>query len=82
MSERGHLADTGMSYLAHAGRAGRIGFALIGAGAACCVHALVPALFTTRATRTVIRINEEIAGHSPAGAQGSGHQGMWLEFEI
>jgi hypothetical protein len=74
-ASRSHLAEAGMDYLGHLARATRIGSALILAGAACLVHGLLPGLFTTRASRTVIKLHEEISGHGPA-------ETMWLEFEI
>ena len=76
---REHLSEAGMGYGAHLKRATRIGGSLIGAGAACLVHGLFPALFSTRASNTIVRLNEEIkAGpsHGPAA------EPMWLEFEI
>jgi hypothetical protein len=74
-SSRSHLTEAGMDYLAHLHRAARIGGTLIAAGAACLVHGLLPGLFTTRASRTVIKLHEEISAHGPA-------ETMWLEFEI
>ena len=70
-SSRSHLAEAGVNYFAHLGRATRIGASLIGAGAAC----LLPGLFTTRASRTVIKLHEEISAHGPT-------ETIWLEFEI
>ena len=74
-SSRSHLAEAGVNYFAHLGRATRIGGSLIAAGAACLVHGLLPGLFTTRASRTVIRLHEEISAHGPT-------ETIWLEFEI
>ena len=74
-SSRSHLAEAGMHYFAHLHRASRIGGALIVAGAACLVHGLLPGLFTTKASRTVIKLHEEISAHGPTDT-------MWLEFEI
>lgn len=82
-ANRAHLAEAGMNYAGHMGRAFRIGGTLIGAGLACLVHGLVPALFTTRASRTVIRLHEEVTapGHTPT-QHGQAGERMWLEFEI
>ena len=77
-SSRSHLAEAGMDYLGHLARASRIGGALVVAGFACLVHGVLPGLFTTKASRTVIKLHEEISS-APA------HQAterMWLEFEI
>ena len=75
-ASRSHLAEAGMDYLSHLGRATRIGSRLMVAGGACLVHGLLPSLFTTRATATIIKLNEEISGHRPS------KEPMWLEFEI
>lgn len=76
-ASRSHLAEAGMDYAAHFGRASRIGARLLAAGGACLVHGLVPGLFTTRATATIVRLNEELARtHAPA------QEPFLLEFEI
>lgn len=76
-ASRHHLAEAGMDYVSHLGRAARIGSRLIVAGGACFVHGLLPSLFTTRATGTIIKLNEEIAAsHRPS------REPVWLEFEI
>lgn len=76
-ASRSHLAEAGMGYVSHLGRATRIGTRLLAAGGACLVHGLLPGLFTTRATTTIIKLNEEIAGtHKPV------REPVWLEFEI
>ncbi len=49
-----HAVDE--SYAEHGAVAAGYGLALIGAGLACMVHALVPALFETTASRTVRRL--------------------------
>jgi hypothetical protein len=77
-SSRSHLAQAGMDYLAHLGRASRIGGRLLVAGGACLIHGVFPGLFTTKASRTVIKLHEEI---SSAHAPGTTER-MWLEFEI
>lgn len=77
-ASRNHLAEAGMDYASHMGRAARIGSRLVVAGGACFVHGLLPGLFTTKATTTIIKLNEEIAGtHKPVA-----HDRLWLEFEI
>ena len=76
-ASRNHLQEAGMNYLSHMGRAARIGSRLIVAGGACLVHGVLPNLFTTRATRTIITLNEEVTkSHQPS------RERMWLEFEI
>lgn len=75
-----HLDDTGMGYGAHLGRAWKIGGALIVAGGACIIHGLFPALFTDKASRTIIRLNEEVkhGAHPPSGRG----EPVLIEFEI
>ena len=77
-TERRHLEETGMSYGAHLKRAWSIGGPLLVAGGACVVHGLFPSLFTTTATRTIVRLNEEVKKSHPHGVQ----QPFLLEFEI
>ena len=74
---RRHLEDTGMGYGAHLGRAWKIGGTLVAAGGACFVHGLFPSLFSDKASRTIMRLNEELK-KAPA------HQSepVLLEFEI
>jgi hypothetical protein len=74
---RQHLEEAGMSYGAHLKRAWSIGGPLLVAGGACLVHGLFPSLFTTTATRTIVRLNEEVK-KAPA----HGGQPFMLEFEI
>ena len=50
-----HPRSLGMSWLEHGVGAAKIGGEMIGAGAACMVHALVPGWFTETAGRTVDR---------------------------
>lgn len=72
-----HLAETSMGYAAHLARAWRIGAQLIVAGAACLAHGLAPAVFKDKASRTILRLHEEVKG-------GPAHAGerLMLEFEI
>lgn len=74
---RHHLTETGMSYGTHMKRAWRIGGALLVAGGACIVHGLLPGLFSDKATRTIVRLNDEMKSHAPKDAQP-----ILLEFEI
>ncbi|HEV8408207.1 MAG TPA: DUF6356 family protein, partial [Sphingomicrobium sp.] len=50
-----HPHSLGMSWSKHGAGALAIGATLVGAGAACLVHALVPGWFTQTAGRTVAR---------------------------
>lgn len=75
---RGHLNETGMSYAAHLKRASRVGSRMLAAGGACMVHGLFPNLFCTTATRTILRLNEELK----SGPAHGGREPALLEFEI
>lgn len=73
-----HPRSLGESYLQHGRGAVRIGAALVGAGVACFVHALVPSLCTTRASRTIHRLHAHVSrrtGKSPTTDN-------WLDYEI
>ena len=74
---RRHLEETGMGYGAHLKRAWSIGGPLLVAGGACLVHGLFPSLFSTTATRTIVRLNEEVKKAHPNSAEP-----FLLEFEI
>ncbi len=76
-SSRRHLAETGMSYGRHLGRAWKIGGQLAVASGACIVHGLLPSLFTDKASRTIVRLHEDVKAHpAPTGER------FMLEFEI
>jgi hypothetical protein len=55
---RAHPADLGESYGEHFRAAFGFGVAMIGGGAACIVHALVPGIFQTTGSGTVKRLYE------------------------
>ena len=54
---RAHLQAAGERYFAHMQFAATVGLLAIGAGLACLIHALVPALCTRTASRTIRHIN-------------------------
>lgn len=56
-----HPANCGESYFHHARFALGAAWTLFGAAAAAFVHALIPALFETTASRTVIRLYPTMA---------------------
>ena len=55
-----HPRDMGESYGRHMETAFDVGARLMGAGAACFVHGLVPGLFTNRASRTIAELHERV----------------------
>jgi Family of unknown function (DUF6356) len=56
-----HPRSVGESYFEHLRRALTFGSTMVLAGAACMVHALIPALFTTTGSRAVTRLYEQMA---------------------
>jgi hypothetical protein len=75
---REHPRSLGMSWAEHGTGAIRIGAQLIAAGAACIVHAVVPALFTETAGRTVTRLHEHMVRRKAGAAKPSD----WPDYEI
>lgn len=73
-----HPRSLGMSWAGHGAGALKIGARMIGAGAACVVHAVVPALFTETAGRTVIDLHE----HMTKRKAGSANPAAWPDYEI
>jgi len=56
-----HLIEAGESYFEHLGFAATVGFMALAAGLACLIHALVPALCTRTASRTIGLLNQLLA---------------------
>ncbi|WP_241491811.1 DUF6356 family protein [Sphingomonas endophytica] len=59
-----HPRVMGESYLAHARTAAGFGLTMIAGGAACVVHGLVPALFTTTGSDTVRRLHARMSNRA------------------
>jgi len=55
---KAHLAAAGETYWEHLRFARTIGLLSLSAGVACMIHAIIPSLFTTTASRTIGRINQ------------------------
>ena len=55
-----HPASTGETYGQHCRRALRVSWTLAGASMAAVVHALVPGLFTTRASDTIFELHDDL----------------------
>ena len=70
-----HPRSLGMSWAEHGIGAVAIGMRMIGAGAACVVHAIVPALFTNTAGKTVVDL------HAHMTARRAGNPD-WPDYEI
>ena len=73
-----HPKSLGMSWAGHGIGALKIGARMIGAGAACIVHAVVPGVFTETAGRTVIDLHE----HMTRRKAGSADPTAWPDYEI
>ena len=73
-----HPKSLGMTWASHGAGAAVIAVKLIGAGAACLIHAIVPAWFTRTAGRTVTFIYEDIARRKA----GSANPNAWPDYEI
>ena len=55
-----HPAAAGETYLEHLVFAGTFGSRMLAGGLACCVHGVLPWLFTTTGSRTVTRLHEQL----------------------
>jgi hypothetical protein len=73
-----HPKSLGMSWFEHGLGAVKIGGEMIGAGAACIVHAIVPALFTQTAGKTVERLHDYMVRRRASAANPE----MWPDYEI
>ena len=73
-----HPRSLGMSWAGHGVGAVKIGAELIGAGAACIIHAAVPAWFTQTAGKTVERMHDHMVRRK-AGAE---NPEAWPDYEI
>jgi hypothetical protein len=67
-SSRAHLAEVGETYLEHLRFAGLVGALAIGAGLACLLHALIPALCQCTCSRTVASLQRLFADRAQLGA--------------
>jgi hypothetical protein len=73
-----HPRKLGMSWAEHGVGAVRIGAQMVGAGAACFVHAIVPGWFTETAGRTVVRLHD----HMQQRRAGANNPQQWPDYEI
>ena len=73
-----HPKSLGMTWSGHGVGAVKIGAELIGAGCAAMVHAVVPALFTETAGKTVTRIYDHIQSRKASAANPE----SWPDYEI
>ena len=73
-----HPQSLGMSWASHGLGALRIGGRLMGAGAACIIHAIVPGWFTQTAGRTVSEMHDDMARRKA----GAANPNAWPDYEI
>jgi len=55
---REHLESVNETYFEHMAHASGFGFKLIGAGAACLLHGLFPALFCSTGSRAITQLHD------------------------
>ena len=73
-----HPRSLGMSWAGHGIGAVAIGAKLVGAGCACLVHAVVPALFTQTAGKTISDMHD----HMMRRKAGAANPENWPDYEI
>jgi hypothetical protein len=73
-----HPRSLGMSWAGHGIGAVAIGARLMGAGAACLVHAVVPGFFTQTAGKTISRMYDHMARRKA----GAANPENWPDYEI
>ncbi len=75
---REHPTSLGMSWTQHGAGAALIGARMVGSGLACMVHAVVPALFTETAGRTVMSLHDQMTRRKASAANPE----AWPDYEI
>jgi len=73
-----HPRSLGMTWAGHGIGAVRIAGELMGAGAACLIHAIVPGWFTQTAGKTVERLHD----HMVRRRAGAADPEVWPDYEI
>lgn len=73
-----HPKSLGMSWAGHGLGAVAIGLRMIGAGAACLVHAVIPGAFTETAGRTVASLHDHMVKRRAAAPDPN----AWPDYEI
>ena len=73
-----HPKSLEMSWAEHGAGAIVIGVRMVGAGLACIVHAVIPALFTETAGRTV----KDLHDHMIRRKAGATNPSAWPDYEI
>jgi hypothetical protein len=73
-----HPRSLGMGWVGHGLGAVAIGLRMIAGGLACIVHAVVPALFTETAGRTITRLHDHMMSRKAAAPDPH----AWPDYEI
>jgi hypothetical protein len=73
-----HPKSLEMSWAEHGAGAIVIGVRMVGAGLACIVHAVIPAMFTETAGRTV----KDLHDHMIRRKAGAANPSAWPDYEI
>lgn len=73
-----HPASVGESYAQHFAKAMSFGLRLVAGGLACCVHALLPALFARSGSDTVLGLTHELRARRIRSESG----GFILDYQI
>jgi len=76
-----HPATVGETYLEHLLFAGMFGCRMLAGGAACCIHAVIPFLFTSTGSRTVLNLSAVMV-RKRAGQLAKSHGGAAPEYAI
>lgn len=71
---RAHLREVGEAYFEHMRFAARVGAMMVAAGLACMLHALVPALCTRTASRTIERLHRILQERGALERDGAGEE--------
>ena len=80
-----HPRSVGESYAEHAATAARFGFTMMIGGAACVLHALIPAIFPRTASDRVKALYAQMKARQPAFAESrpAFQEPEWqIEYEI
>jgi len=72
-----HPHALGETYWQHQRRALHFGSSMVSAGVACILHALVPALFVRTASRTVLRLHDEMQATSRFAGSAQDRSQRW-----
>lgn len=78
-----HPRSIGESYAEHAGVAARFGATMMIGGAACILHALVPAIFPRTASDRVKKLYAQMVARQPNLRRPAFEEPEWqIEYEI